>query len=74
MFAKRLIDGKDLTPPLLLPSSSSYCYKMWTPPKVDSFYNGVVIAHHNFFANELDLQDFARVIISESCQESTGGR
>ena len=45
---------------------------MWTPEKVQSFYNGIVVAHNNFFSRELELSDFARVIISESCQESTG--
>ena len=54
------------------PLGSQDMSNLWTPEKVASFYNGVEIAHHNFFSEELELEDFARVIISESCQESTG--
>jgi hypothetical protein len=45
---------------------------LWTDAKITSFYNGITAAHVVFFSNEMVLQDFARLIISESMQESTG--
>jgi hypothetical protein len=45
--------------------------KLWSDEKVRQFYVGVVTAHKLFF-NEVTLQDFARLIICESMQESTG--
>lgn len=52
------------------PLGSNITSNLWTPDKIGSFYNGVMIAHNNFFSEEeLGLKDFAQVIISESCQE-----
>jgi hypothetical protein len=45
--------------------------QLWTPAKVQSFYDGVITAH-NLFYWEFDLIDFAQLIICESMQESTG--
>ena len=44
---------------------------LWTDDKIKSFYNGVLTAHSIFF-NNMQLIDLARLIICESCQESTG--
>lgn len=45
---------------------------LWNAAKVHDFYSGIVTAYNIFFSNELALQDFARLIICESMQESTG--
>jgi hypothetical protein len=44
---------------------------MWTPDKVHSYYEGIVTSHNLFFYY-LGLRDFARLVICESMQESTG--
>lgn len=44
---------------------------LWTPDKIQSYFNGIVTAHNLFFT-ELSLKDFAQLIVCESCQESTG--
>jgi hypothetical protein len=44
---------------------------LWTSAKVKSFYDGVVTSHNIFFP-EFTLEEFARLIICESMQESTG--
>jgi hypothetical protein len=44
---------------------------LWTPDKIQSFYNGIITAN-NLFYRELQLIDFARLIICEAMQESTG--
>lgn len=44
---------------------------LWTDDKIKSFFNGVLTAHYIFF-NRMQLIDFARMIICECCQESTG--
>jgi hypothetical protein len=45
---------------------------LWNDKKVQSFYNGVLTAHKLFFSNELSLINYARLMICESMQESTG--
>lgn len=45
---------------------------LWTDKKIKRFYDGIVTAHGLFFIKEFSLKDFARLIICESMQESTG--
>lgn len=45
--------------------------KLWTPQKLQSFYNGIKTAHNIFYSN-IPLLHFARLVICECCQESTG--
>jgi hypothetical protein len=46
---------------------------LWTADKVDSLWDGVVTAHRLFFRKECpSLRSFARLIICEGMQESTG--
>jgi hypothetical protein len=44
---------------------------LWTPEKIDSLFAGLVTAHRLFFV-DLPFMDYARVIICECMQESTG--
>ena len=44
---------------------------MWSEAKRQSLYRGIVQAR-NIFYRELNLRDFAHMILSESAQESTG--
>lgn len=46
---------------------------LWTTAKTTSFYNGIVAAYLNFFRSEFaDLKTFARLVMCECMQESTG--
>lgn len=47
--------------------------KLWTPQKVDSLWEGIVTAHARIFKKECpSLKEFARLIICEGMQESSG--
>lgn len=46
--------------------------KLWDTAKLDSLWEGIVTARARFFRSELSLRDFARLIICEGMQESTG--
>jgi hypothetical protein len=45
---------------------------LWTDAKLLSLYNGITTSHSVFFSKELKLSEYARLIIAECMQESTG--
>jgi hypothetical protein len=54
------------------PLGNSSNISLWTDKKIQSFYDGILTAHKLFFQKELTLINYARLMICESMQESTG--
>lgn len=54
------------------PLGNSLNINLWSDKKINSFYTGIITAHKLFFLKELSLNDFARLVICVSMQESTG--